>query len=79
MLLIELQVRKVPCLTIFPYAERDRPDTHAAAKAIEILNKQFNLSIPVDKLQEEPEDMEEEVSQILKQQDKEKQQHSFYT
>nr|MDO8111952.1 PAC2 family protein [Candidatus Sigynarchaeota archaeon] len=71
MLLIELQLRKVPSLTIFPYADRDRPDMKAASKAIKILNDIFNTGIQTEKLLEEAKDLEKEANQILKQQGKE--------
>ncbi|MEX2683762.1 MAG: proteasome assembly chaperone family protein [Candidatus Sigynarchaeota archaeon] len=78
MLLIELQLRKVPALTLFPYADRERPDMKAAAKAIEIINETFGTSIKTDKLQEEAKDLEQEVNQILKQQVKEATSRDMY-
>ncbi len=78
MLLIELQLRKVPALTLFPFADRDHPDMKAAAKAIEIINGIFGTSIQTDKLQEEAKDLEKEVNQILKQQVKETANHDMY-
>ncbi|HME54815.1 MAG TPA: PAC2 family protein [Candidatus Lokiarchaeia archaeon] len=69
MLLIELQMQKVPALTLFPYADKEGFDVQAAKKAVELLNEQFELTIPTDKLGEESEKMEleKEVNQILKQ------------
>nr|MDO8118266.1 PAC2 family protein [Candidatus Sigynarchaeota archaeon] len=78
MLLIDLQLRHIPSLTVFPYAERDHADMKAAAKAIEILNELFSLEIATDKLQEEAKDLEKEVNQILKQQVRESQ-NNLYT
>ncbi len=78
MLLIELQMRHVPSLTVFPYAEREHADMKAAAKAIEVLNSLFPLGISTEKLQEEAKDLEKEVTQILKQQVRENQ-HNLYT
>ncbi|MBN2154248.1 MAG: proteasome assembly chaperone family protein [Candidatus Lokiarchaeota archaeon] len=78
MLLIELQLRKVPALTLFPYADREHPDMKAAAKAIEIINETFGTNIQTNKLQEEAKDLEKEVNQILKQQVKENANHDMY-
>jgi uncharacterized protein len=79
MALIELQVRKIQSLTLFPFAERDKPDMNAAAKAIEIINKIFVTDIQTDKLQEQTKELEKEVAQILKQQAKEEPSRDLYT
>jgi uncharacterized protein len=78
MLLIELQLRKVPALTLFPFADREHPDMKAAAKAIEIINVTLGTSIQTDKLQAEGKDLEKEVNQILKQQVKENANRELY-
>nr|MDO8088204.1 PAC2 family protein [Candidatus Sigynarchaeum springense] len=78
MLLIELKLRKVPALTLFPYADREHPDMKAAAKAIEIINETLGTCIKTEKLQEEANDLEKEVNQILKQQVKETTSRDLY-
>lgn len=80
MLLVELQLRKVPALTLFPYADREGFDIHAAMKAIDLLNDQFSMNIQTDKLGEEPEklELEKEVNQILKQEVKDNANNDIY-
>ena len=78
MLLIELELRKIPALTLFPFAERDHPDMHAATKAIQIINELCETNIKTDDLKEEAKDLENEVNQILRQEVKKDPNH-FYT
>jgi uncharacterized protein len=80
MLLIELQMQKVPALTLFPYADKEGFDIQAAKKAVELLNEQFGMAITPDKLGEESEKMEleKEVNQILKQETKQNSNDNIY-
>ena len=77
MMLIELHVKSTPSLTLFPYADREKPDPKAAAKAIDIINDTFNTNIDTANLEQEAKELEQEVNQILKQQVKENQNHMY--
>lgn len=78
MMLINLQVKQVPALTLFPYADREKPDPVAATRAIELLNGIFGTTIATDKLAGQAKDLEREVTQILKQQVKEDNRNHMY-
>lgn len=77
MLLIELQKRHVPSITLFPFADRENPDMIAASKAITIINQLFDIQIKTENLMEEAKEFEEEVDQILQQEKKKESNHIY--
>ena len=67
LLLTHLEILNVPAVVILPYAKSDRPDPAAAAVAIEFLNSNYQLEIPTTQLQTDAQKIEDEISEILRQ------------
>ncbi len=57
----------IPAAAILPYAEPGRPDPRAAAVAVEVLNKLYQLSVGVEKLLEEASKIEEMMQRLAQQ------------
>ncbi|MHA1699658.1 MAG: proteasome assembly chaperone family protein [Promethearchaeota archaeon] len=79
LILIELQRCQIPALTIFVYADKDRPDMMAATKTIEIINKIFSKNIKIEKMIQEANEFEKEIERIMKHEASDIYHHDFYT
>jgi uncharacterized protein len=69
LMLIYLEIKDFPALSILPFAQRGRPDPRAAAVVIEKINTLYGLSISTTELIRDAREIEEEVGKILKQQE----------
>ncbi|MHA1263843.1 MAG: proteasome assembly chaperone family protein [Candidatus Helarchaeota archaeon] len=67
LLLAHLEMKNFPALVLLPYANVDRPDPAAAAVAIDFLNEFYSLNISTSQLQDDALKIENEISEILKQ------------
>lgn len=66
LMLSRFEIRGFPALAVLPYADASRPDPLAAAKAIDFLNKLYELNVDVTKLVMDAQRIEREVKLLLK-------------
>ncbi|MBD3228420.1 MAG: hypothetical protein GF329_09550 [Candidatus Lokiarchaeota archaeon] len=60
-----LEINKFPCITILPYAERERPDPRASAEAIKVINKLCDIDVNTEKLIKDATRIEKELKDVL--------------
>ncbi len=54
----------IPSLVVLPYTESSRPDPRAAAVAVEVINRIYDISVPVERLYREAERIEKMIKAI---------------
>jgi len=69
-LLAYYEIKEFPAIALLPYAQRGRPDPMAAATAIEVINRFYNLNVPTEQLIKDAKQIEQEIAQLKEQEEK---------
>ncbi|MFQ6050725.1 MAG: proteasome assembly chaperone family protein [Candidatus Hydrothermarchaeota archaeon] len=64
-LLAYCEINDFPAIALLPYAE-ERPDPQAAAIAIEVIEKTYEVDLKASKLLEEAENLEQKIKELIK-------------
>jgi uncharacterized protein len=66
-LLGEFEVHNFPAIAVLPYAESNRADPGAAAKAIKTISKMCKIKVDIKDLERDAKEIEEEVTKRVAQ------------